>query len=186
MQIFEHIEPWVLVSMGILYSVLFSILLSAFWDLLTKQRRDPLRQEIFFDKYADMIEFSIAAGPLIGLFSTNMLGSQALSKAAPVLSGTANGSAQMGEMFTAIAAAMSATSLGIGLALTGFVVSLLCRWIYQVEPVQESEPISEATTETQGLDYKEIIRKEAAAIFKRPKTEKSKEPQILDLQEVVN
>lgn len=180
MQILElnHIAGWVLFAMGTMYAILISILGSSLWDLLRGKNGDPERQDIFFDKYNDVIEFSIAAGPLVGLLETNSLGSQALSKAAPVLSGTANGSAQMGEMFNAIAGAMSATSLGIGLALTGFVVGLVCRWIYQVEPEKETRPAVETVATRVGsqtapatskpkMDYKEIIRREAALIFKR-------------------
>jgi len=137
MQIITHTEPWVLASLGTMYIVLLSIITSSLCDFFTGKRRDRIRQEIFFDKYMDIINFTESAGPLIGLFSTNSLGSYALLKAGPVLSGGSNGSSQMGEMFNSIAQAMSATSLGIGVALLGFAVSLVCRWIYDIEPVAE-------------------------------------------------
>lgn len=170
MQFIKHTELWVLVSIGSLYCLLLAIFISSIWDLISGARKDKRRQDIFFGRYNDIIVFAISAGPLIGLFSTNRLGSEALEKAAPILSGSANGTAQMGEMFSSIAGAMSATSLGIGLALTAFAVELVCRWIYSVEPraleLEEEKPERKA----------EVIKRAQVVADKEPITVKTTKP----------
>jgi len=152
------------VSLFTIYIELLTIITSSLCDFFTGKRRDRIRQEIFFDKYMDIINFTESAGPLIGLFSTNSLGSYALLKAGPVLSGGSNGSSQMGEMFDSIAQAMSATSLGIGVALLGFVASLVCRWIYDIEPVIEHKI----------QDAKNAVKKESVKLDSFVSTQRGK------------